>query len=604
MAALAPSLAVTPPPTARGLSATTDAGQGEQSRRPSTPVSYTTGQHTGSSAGGIPLQLSDGVAGYLVDSVAECAQRSIELLTGPTAGTRTPTHDDALTVWATWENGAEDDPTRPHLGEQRKGAVRARWFGLAGAVMRMLFQQFYLESLGHASYLLADERTGRALVFDPRRDVEVYLEAARAHGVRIAFACDSHGHNDYLSGLSELAARVPEVEIWGSAAGRLGYAHRPLQDGETIEFGDVEVQVLHTPGHTPEHISLLVFDRVVSVDTPALLLSGGALLVGDLARPDLLGSTERARRDARVFCETIQTKLLPLPDYVEVFPTHVAGSLCGGHIGSRLSTTVGYERRANAILAEVSSKEEFVTECIRLDNLPAVPPYWRRMRPRNLAGVPPLGVLTEPPALTVERFRRHQAAGSIVLDTREPEAFGGGHVPGALNVGLGPAFATWAGTVLPAEAGILLVFDRPVDLWEASWQLLRIGYPTPMGWLAGGMGSWRTAAQPVHTTEQITVHTLKDKLDAGEVNLLDVRQPAEWAQGHADAAFFITGAELPQRLSDVPGDKPLAVTCGSGYRSSVAASLLARERTLCVVNVAGGMTAWQQAGYPLTTAAA
>lgn len=470
---------------------------------------------------------------------------------------------------------------------------------LWGMIEDVFFQQFYLESLGHASYLVGDERTGQALVFDPRRDVDAYLDGARAKGLRIAYACDSHGHNDYLSGLTELATRLDRVQLWGSAAGEFGYTHRPLRDREQIEIGDVGFQALHTPGHTPEHISLLVYDLQASGDEPALLLSGGALLVGDLARPDLLGGKEEARRSAEVFCETIQAKLLPLPDHVEVFPTHVAGSLCGGNIGSRLSTTVGYEKRANAILAEVSSKEEFVRECIRMDNLPAVPPYWRRMRAQNMGGVEPLGVLHEPPALSVDEFQTRQAEGAVALDARSPEAFGGGHIPRALNVGLGSAFATWAGTVLDADAGILLVLDRPGDVWEATWQLLRIGYRIPAGWLAGGMTAWRTAAQPIETIAQITVHELKAKLDADEINLLDVRQPAEWASGHVGGSTFITGADLPARLDDVPDGKPLAITCGSGYRSSVAASLIARERKTTVLNVLGGMAAWRATGYPL-----
>ncbi len=462
----------------------------------------------------------------------------------------------------------------------------------------MFFQQFYLQSLGHASYLVGDEKTGRALVFDPRRDVDVYLRAAREQGLRVSYAADSHGHNDYLSGVSELHARTG-AQLWGSAAGELGYAHCPLKDGEVLEIGDIGVEVLHTPGHTPEHISLLVYDRSASADTPALLLAGGALLVGDLARPDLLGGPEQARAAGQVFCETIQTKLLPLPDHVQVFPTHVAGSLCGGNIGSRLSTTVGYERRTNAVLSQVDTKDEFVRECLRLDNLPAVPPYWRRMREQNLAGVAELGVLPEPPALTVGEFAEQQDAGALVLDTRAPEAFGGAHVPGALNVGLGSAFATWAGTVLPDHARVLLVLDRPEDLWATSWQLLRIGYPAPLGWLRGGMTAWRTAARPVEATPQITVHQLKAGLDRGEISLLDVRQPGEWHAGHVPGAHWITGAELPDRLDEAPDDRPLAVTCGSGYRSSVSASLLAQHGHAGVVNVAGGMAAWNNAGYPV-----
>lgn len=296
----------------------------------------------------------------------------------------------------------------------------------------------------------------------------------------------------------------------------------------------------------------------------------------------------------------MQTKLLPLPDHVEVFPTHVAGSLCGGNIGSRLSTTVGYERRTNAILAEIDSKDSFVDECLRLDNLPAVPPYWHRMRGQNLAGVAPLGTPAEPPALTVAEVAGQQEGGALVFDTRAPEAFGGGHVPGALNVGLGSAFATWAGTVLPDQAEVVLVLDRPENLWEATWNLLRIGYPLPRGWLRGGMTGWRTAARPVETTPQITVHELQARLERGEVDVLDVRQPDEWRTGHIAGATYITGAELTDRHGELAGSRPVAITCGSGYRSSVAASLLARHGRTDVLNVTGGMTAWRTAGYPLT----
>lgn len=461
----------------------------------------------------------------------------------------------------------------------------------------MLFHQFYLEALGHASYLVGDEATGQALVLDPRRDVDVYLEAARTQGLRVTHALDTHGHNDYLSGLSELASRT-DVRLLGSAEGELGYDHQPVKDGEVIELGDVGLEVLHTPGHTPEHLSLLVYDREQG-DAPALLLSGGALLVGDLARPDLLGGEAEARKGARAFCDTIQRRILTLPDHVQVWPTHVAGSLCGGSIGSRLSTTIGYERRTNAILAEVDAKEGFVQECLRMDSLPAVPPYWRRMRSENLAGVAPLGVLGEPPALGPDAFA--DAAGAedtVVLDTRQPEAFGGGHVPGALNVGLGSSFPTWAGTVLPESARTLLVLDEPARLPEVTWHLLRIGYPPPAGWLAGGVFAWRAAAKPLESLGQITAGELADRRD--EFAVLDVRQPVEWASGHIDDAAFITGAELPDRLDDVP-DGQLAVTCGSGYRSSVAASLLAAHGRTDVVNVLGGMAAWNNAGLPTVT---
>jgi hydroxyacylglutathione hydrolase len=461
----------------------------------------------------------------------------------------------------------------------------------------MFFEQYYLESLGHASYLVGDKDSGTALVLDPRRDVDVYFDAARAQGLRVAYAVDTHGHNDYLSGISELAARQ-DVELLGYVDSPLGYDHRAVKDGEMLEIGDIAFEFVHTPGHTPEHMSLLVYDRSAG-EEPALFLSGGALLVGDIARPDLLGGEEEAKAAATTFCHTIQEKILwKLPDHIEVFPTHVAGSLCGGSIGSRLSTTLGYERKTNAVLARVASSEEFVDECIRLDNLPAVPPYWRRMRAQNLAGPAALGVLREPPALTPEAFDAERAKGAIIVDARSLEAFGGGHIPGALNVGLGTSFATWAGTVLPDGADVLLVLDEPDDLWDATWQLLRIGYDLPAGWLAGGMRAWRTSGREIQELAQITVHELKERLERGEVNVLDVRQPAEWVAGHIEGATFITGAEVPSRTDEVPRGKTIAVLCGSGYRSSVAVSLLAARGVAPLAHVSGGMAAWKTSGYP------
>ena len=218
----------------------------------------------------------------------------------------------------------------------------------------MFLRQFHLESLGHASYLIGDEVTGDALVLDPQRDVRAYFDAARDRGFRVAYAIDTHGHNDYLSGISEVVARAPGVTVLASAQGEYGYDHRGVRDGEIVEMGDVAFEVMHTPGHTPEHVSLVVRDRAVG-DDPALLLSGGALLVGDVARPDLLGDAERTRESAVAMCEMLRSKILGLPDHVEVFPTHVAGSLCGGNIAARLSTTIGYERRTNPMLRRLTS---------------------------------------------------------------------------------------------------------------------------------------------------------------------------------------------------------------------------------------------------------
>jgi hydroxyacylglutathione hydrolase len=461
----------------------------------------------------------------------------------------------------------------------------------------MEFEQFHLESLGHASYLVGSSATGEALVVDPRRDVDVYVEAASQRGLRIRYVVDTHQHNDYLSGIAELADRTGAT-LLGSGEATLGYEHRALTDQREFGLGEVGVKVLHTPGHTPEHLSFLLYDGEQSADEPAMLLSGGALLVGDVARPDLLGGDEQTRQAAERFCHTIQTKLLELPDHVLVYPTHVAGSLCGGSIGSRLSTSIGYEKRVNAILASVSSKDEFVEQCLDLTDLPAVPPYWARMRGQNQEGPDLLGVVSPPPALQPDEFA--DAAGrddTVVLDTRSPEAFAGAHIPGAQNVGLGASFATWAGTVLGPDERILLVLDRPDELMEATWQLLRIGYDEPVGWLAGGMFAYRTTGRPLDHLPSVTVDELRDRLD--ELELLDVRQPGEWSAFHAPGARLITGAELPSWLDEVPDDRQVVVTCGSGYRSSVAASLLARHGHDNVANLIGGMGAWKNADLPL-----
>ncbi len=466
-----------------------------------------------------------------------------------------------------------------------------------GAEAQMIFKQVHLEGLGHASYLIGSEKTGQALVLDVRRDVGEYFELAREQGLRISYAADTHQHNDYLTGICELPRRG-DVELLASARAELGYRARAMHDGDIFEMGEVVFETLATPGHTPEHISFLVRDRSRG-DEPVLLLSGGALLVGDVARPDLLGGAEETRQAAEALCHTLQTKILTLPDHVMVFPTHVAGSLCGGHIGSMLFTTIGYERRMNALLASITSEREFVRECLDLAELPTVPPYWARMRGQNQNGPPALGVLSEPPPLGPNAVQTAIKEGATVLDCRSPEAFGGGHIPGALNVGAGSSFPTWAGTVLPADARVVLVLSHQSELWDICMHLLRIGYELPAGWLAGGMQAWRTAAKPIESLPQLTVWDLARRLDdERDLHVLDVRQPSEWRGGVIPGAQRIPGGEVSERVDEIPRERPLAVICGSGYRSSVVASMLARRGRERIASVLGGMTAYKRAGLP------
>jgi hydroxyacylglutathione hydrolase len=247
----------------------------------------------------------------------------------------------------------------------------------------------------------------------------------------------------------------------------------------------------------------------------------------------------------------------------------------------------------------MDKKDHFVQQCLDLKHLPGVPPYWPRMRKMNTDGPPILGSLPEPPALQPDQFERQHQEGAIIVDCRQAEAFST-HIPGALNVGLGSSFATWAGTVIPADSAVLLVLERPEDLWEACWQLLRIGYAMPAGWLAGGMFAWRTAAKPLQMMPQWSVRDLQQHLQKdSDLEILDVRQPGEWAAGHIQDARFVTGSELPSRFQEIRKNRQVAVICGSGYRSSVAASFLQHHGYRNIVNVLGGMSAWKAAKFPI-----
>jgi hydroxyacylglutathione hydrolase len=458
----------------------------------------------------------------------------------------------------------------------------------------MIFKQFHNESLGHASYFIGSEMSGEALVLDIRRDVDVYFDEARSQGMRIAYAADTHQHNDYVSGIREISSRM-KVQLFAGSNASLGYDATKLNDGEKFRMGEVSFEVLHTPGHTPEHICLVVTD-LSRGEEPALVLSGGCLLVGDVGRPDLLGGTEAAAAHAVEHWHSLNDRLMKLPDHVEVYPTHVAGSLCGGNIGSRLSSTIGYERRLNSWLNDLGL-EKFIERSVAAENLPAIPPYWRHMRQLNQEGPPLLGVLGEPPALDVGEFDRLRNEGIYVLDCRSPEAFSA-HIPGALHAGAGTSFPTWAGTVLPFGQPYVLVLESAKDLWNTCWHLLRIGYDLPHGWLAGGMMAWRTSGKEIGLMPILTVGGLRDEMDRRkDLFVLDVRQPREWAAGHIPGASHIAGAEISDRLAEVPKGRPLAIICGSGYRSSAVASLLRNRGHNEVYNVLGGMRAWRRSGF-------
>jgi hydroxyacylglutathione hydrolase len=452
----------------------------------------------------------------------------------------------------------------------------------------MYLQQFFVKGLGHASYLIGDPNAGVAFVVDPRRDIGDYLDAARNESLRITDVLETHVHNDYVSGAEELR-RAIGATVHASPQAQLTRPHQPMSHGDELRVGSLRVRAVATPGHTPDHLAFLVADLSRS-DEDWILLSGGALLVGTAARPDLLGGPEEARRAAAVLFETLQTRISPLPDWIELYPTHGAGSLCGSGIGGKRWSTVGFERRHNPALNQPDAGA--FTQFILADQ-PSVPAYWRRMRPTNQEGADALADLPTPRPMTAGELSHAVGHGATVIDAREPDLYAVGHVPGSLSIGLSDTFGTWAGSIVPIDREVVLVLERPDDLGPAVAQLRRAGFDRIVGYLVGGFDAWHGE---VETLRQVPSNQVPG--ESGTV--LDVREPGEWREGHVPGAVHIPGAQLPNRLDEVP-DGPILVVCAGGYRSSIAASLLAREGHDDVAHVIGGMDAYRSAGLPLDT---
>ena len=458
----------------------------------------------------------------------------------------------------------------------------------------MFLHQLFVRGLGHASYLVGDADAGLAAVVDPRRDVDAYVEMARAEGLRIVEILETHVHNDYVSGAEELRQRTGATVRAGAAAG-LNRPHEPVADGDQLMIGSLRFRVLGTPGHTPDHVSFAVADLSRS-DDDWVLFSGGALLVGTAARPDLLGGPEEAARAAAVEFATLRDRIAPLPDWVELYPTHGAGSLCGSGIGGKRWSTIGYERRHNPALLQPDADafRRFI-----LTDQPTVPAYWRRMRDLNQAGAAPLAGLAEPRPMTVEAVEHAAGHDALIVDAREPEVFAAGHIPWSFGIGLGDTFGTWVGSVVPADRELILVLAHDDDVAAALAQLRRAGYDRVAGYLVGGFDAWQASGNDITRLDTRSADDLAPDIASGAVRVLDVREASEWRSGHIDGAIHIPGGALPRRLDDVPDDRPLVVVCAGGYRSTVAASVLERAGRARLINLIGGVTAYEAAGHPL-----
>ena len=460
----------------------------------------------------------------------------------------------------------------------------------------MYFKQFYLGCLAHASYMIGSE--GEAAVVDPRRDVDSYIDEARAQGLEIRHIIETHLHADFVSGHHELARRTG-AKIYFGAKADAKFDYVPVREGDEIRMGHVVLRFLETPGHTPESVSILVVDRAVS-EVPKAVLTGDTLFIGDVGRPDLTGSDPRsgsgaptAQDLAGMLYDSLHQKLLTLPDSVEVYPAHGAGSLCGRNISSETSSTIGQQRQFNYALKPMP-KEEFVR--MMTTDLPEAPQYFARDVAINRGGAAELAELPDPAALEARDVEALQKKGAIVLDTRPAAQYGAGHVPGSLHVGLSGQFASWAGALLSPQAPIVLVSEEKEQVREAQTRLARVGLDNVAGYLEGGLLEWHRAGLPLATTEQIGVEELDARIREGRAGrVVDVRRPGEWQAGHIASAVNVPLNTLEQHAAELPRDEPVAVLCAGGFRSSIGTSILERQGLARITNVVGGMAAWKAA---------
>jgi glyoxylase-like metal-dependent hydrolase (beta-lactamase superfamily II) len=459
----------------------------------------------------------------------------------------------------------------------------------------MYFKQYYLGCLAHASYLIGC--SGEAVVVDPQRDVDLYVDEAEKQGLTIRHVLETHLHADFVSGHRELARRTGAKIYFGHQAKAM-FDHVAVQDGDEIRLGKLVLRFLETPGHTPESISIVVFDTEKSAD-PEAVFTGDTLFIGDVGRPDLLGARMPATELAGMLYDSLHNKLLTLPDSTKVYPAHGAGSMCGRNISKDTSSTIGEQRRFNYALQPMS-RETFVG--MMTTDLPEAPAYFSGDALINREGPALLEELPAPAPLAAPEVDRLHKQGHVVLDTRSSDQFGTGHIADSLNIGLTGQFASWAGCLIPLKMPIILVAEDLEHVRESRVRLARVGHENVVGYLEGGILSWHQAGLPLSTTEQITVDELDRRIKEQAVDqVIDVRRPGEWQSGHIRAAKLFPLSQLAQSAEQLAKDRSIAVICAGGYRSSAATSVLERLGFKRITNVVGGMNAWQTANLETTT---
>lgn len=446
----------------------------------------------------------------------------------------------------------------------------------------MKFKQFYLGCLAHASYYLGSE--GEAAIIDPQRDVQQYLDESEANGQKIKYIIETHSHADFVSGHLELAKKTGAEIIYGQKANTSFPTHK-VKDGDELNVGKIKLKFLETPGHTPEGITILAKDTGEN-DKPMKMFTGDTLFIGDVGRPDLIGSKGfTAEEMGSMLYDSLHEKILPLPDETEVYPAHGAGSLCGKSLSEETWSTLGNQRKSNYALQPMS-KEEFV-KLVAADQ-PEVPAYFPKSAAKNLEGSLALEDLPKPKAMTTEEVQKFEG---VVLDVREREEFGEGHIPNAINIGLAGQFASWAGTLISMGTPIVVTADTKEQVDEAVMRLARVGFETVKGFIL-----MKDFEGEKNTVSQVPVSEVKEKL-SDDIQFVDVRRPAEHANGHAVNTVNLPLNDLAKEIDKLDPEKPTYVICQSGYRSSIGTSILENAGIKEIYNVTGGTNAWMEADF-------
>ncbi len=458
----------------------------------------------------------------------------------------------------------------------------------------MYFKQITTEGLGCYSYIIGCPAAGQMAIVDPKRDVQEYLDISREEGMKITHVINTHVHADHVGGEQELKS-ITGAELFIHENAKVTYPHTPIKEGDTFTIGSAKLDFLFTPGHTPNAISILVTDMMRGTD-PWMILTGDLLFVGDIGRPDLPGN-EILDEQVENLYNSLYVKLGKLPDYLEVFPAHGQGSLCGKGMSAKSSTTLGYERRNNPML-KFDSFKKFKMKVT--ESFPDRPKSFTHIIETNFKGAPLLERCPLDRAMNPERFKQIMDKGATVIDVRDAAGFGGFHIPGSINIGLEKQLANWVGMVVEPNADILLVVNSKLDYDRMCLELHRIGYDNIYGYLLGGISSWLLAGYPVKSLAQKSTWDLQQAIqDKKEFILLDVRTPEEWKNGHVKGAIHKPLTWVLEEGLQVEKETPVIVMCGSGYRSNIVGSYLQNHGHTHVCSLAGGALAWSRSGNEL-----